>query len=148
VLPLRPLKRQSPAKKAAAVKKAAPAEKAAAAKKAAPTKAVKKAAPAKKAAAVKKAAPAKKAAPTRSPNIVKPQLAKKKAPLKATPAKLQSTTTGDSTTISVAPKDINSGPEVVVERATPRYATATSSDQAGEEGSHARSRSRAHLPRL
>ena len=60
-------------------------------------------------------APAKKAAPTtRSPNIVKPQLAKK-APVKTVPAKLQSTTTGDSTTISVAPKDVNSGPEVVVE---------------------------------
>ena len=76
---------------------------------------MKKAAPAKKAALAKKVAPAKKAAPaTRSPNIVKPQLAKK-APVKTVPAKLQSTTTGDSTTISVAPKDVNSGPEVVVE---------------------------------
>jgi len=99
--------KNSPAKKAAPAKKAPD-------KKAPVKKADVKKAPAKKVAA-KKAAPVKKAAATRSPNIVKPQLAKKKAPLKALPAKLQSRTTGDSTTISVAPREINNGPEVVVE---------------------------------
>ncbi len=96
---------KSPAKKVA---KKAPAKKA-------PAKKVAKKAPAKKA-AVKKA-PAKKAAPakTRSPNIVKPQLAKKRAPGKPFPAKLQQTTTGDSTTITVTPREVNNGPEVVVE---------------------------------
>jgi RNA polymerase-binding transcription factor DksA len=78
-----------------------------------------KAAPAKKAAPPKKAAPAKKAAPVkkvaeRSPNIVKPTLAKK-APAKPFPAKLQSTTTGDSTTITVTPREVNNGPELVIE---------------------------------
>ena len=120
--------KKSPAKKAAPVKKA-PVKKVAAKKaptKKAPTKKapVKKApvkkvaakkAPAKKA-PVKKAAPAKKAA-TRSPNIVKPTLSKvaKKAPGRPFPAKLQSTTTGDSTTITVTPHVVNAGPEVVVE---------------------------------
>ena len=46
---------------------------------------------------------------------MKPQLAKKKAPGKPFPAKLQSTTTGDSTTITVTPREVNNGPEVVVE---------------------------------
>ena len=50
----------------------------------------------------------------RSPNIVKPTLAKK-APAKPFPAKLQSTTTGDSTTFTVTPREVNTGPEVVVE---------------------------------
>ena len=60
----------------------------------------------------------------RSPNIVKPTLAKKtlakkapakKAAAKPFPAKLQSTTTGDSTTITVTPREVNAGPEVVIE---------------------------------
>ena len=86
--------------------------------------------PTKKAVATKKAAStaakpatakpaAAKPAVTRSPNIVKPSLAKKapakKAPAKPFPAKLQSTTTGDSTTITVTPREVNTGPEVVVE---------------------------------
>ncbi len=107
--------KKSPAKKSAPVaKKATPAKPAA--KKVA--KKVAKKAPAKPAVKkVAKAAPAKavkKVAPTRSPNIVKPQLAKK-APGKPFPAKLQSTTTGDSTTITVTPREVNNGPEVVVE---------------------------------
>ncbi len=60
-------------------------------------------------------APAKKSAPaaaTRSPNIVKPSLAKKSS---QGSTKLQSTTKGDSTTISVAPKENPDGPAVVVE---------------------------------
>ena len=105
----KPAKKAAPVKKSSAkpgAKKAAPIKKVAAkkvaAKKAAPAKkaaSAKKAVPAKKV-VTKKAAPAKKAAPTRSPNIVKPTLAKsaKKAPGKPFPAKLQSTTTGDSTT--------------------------------------------------
>jgi RNA polymerase-binding transcription factor DksA len=121
VKPGKPAAKKTAAKKAAPVKKA-PAKKAAAKKapaKKAPVKkvAAKKAAPAKKApvkkAVAKKAAPAKKAA-TRSPNIVKPTLAKK-APGRPFPAKLQSTTTGDSTTITVTPHVVNAGPEVVVE---------------------------------
>ena len=125
----KPAKKAAPVKKSSSkptAKKAAPAKKApakpvkkAAAKKAAPAK---KVAPAKKAVAkpAKKAAvkpTAKKAAPTRSPNIVKPTLAKsaKKAPGKPFPAKLQSSTTGDSTTITVTPHEVNAGPEVVVE---------------------------------
>ncbi len=96
--------KKSPAKKATAKKVAtkAPVKKKSAAKKA----------PAKKAPA-KKAAPAKKVA-GRSPNIVKPSLAKRK-PGKPFPAKLQSTTKGDSTTITVTPREVNNGPEVVVE---------------------------------
>jgi len=78
-----------------------------------------KKAPAKpSASATKKTAPAKKVV-ERSPNIVKPTLAKKpaakKGPAKPFPAKLQSTTTGDSTTITVTPREVNSGPEVVIE---------------------------------
>ena len=80
-----------------------------------------KKAPAKKSAAKKapaKKAPAKKAAPkkapTRSPNIVKPQLAKKKVVGKPFPAKLQTTTKGNTTTISVAQKEVSVN-EVVVE---------------------------------
>jgi RNA polymerase-binding transcription factor DksA len=72
------------------------------AKKAASKKAPIKKAAVKKTAAKKtaaKKAPAKKAA-TRSPNIVKPQLSKK-APGKPFPAKLQTSTSGSSTTISV-----------------------------------------------
>jgi RNA polymerase-binding transcription factor DksA len=76
--------------------KKAPAKKAASKKAPIKKAAVKKTA-AKKTAAKK--APAKKAA-TRSPNIVKPQLSKK-APGKPFPAKLQTSTSGSSTTISV-----------------------------------------------
>lgn len=111
--------KKAPAKKVA---KKAPAKKAPA-KKAAPKKVVAKKAPAKKVTAKK--APAKKAA-TRSPNIVKPSLAKKpalssiaktpKAPAKPLPAKLQSTTKGNATTISVAPKEVNAAEIVVEER--------------------------------
>ncbi len=91
------------------------------AKKAVKTVPVKKA-PAKK--VVKKVAPAKAATPVkkaavRSPNIVKPTLVKKvpakKASGKPFPAKLQSTTTGDSTTITVTPHEVNTGPEVIIE---------------------------------
>ena len=89
-------------------------------KKAAAKKAVPKKAPVKKAAAK----PAAKKVATRSPNIVKPSLAKKapqvlkspKAPAKPLPAKLQSTTKGNATTISVAPKEINAAEVVVEER--------------------------------
>jgi len=95
--------KKSPAKKAAAKKVA---------KKVPVKKSAVKKAPAKKAAA-KKAALAKKVA-GRSPNIVKPSLAKRK-PGKPFPAKLQSTTKGDSTTITVTPREVNNGPEVVVE---------------------------------
>jgi len=112
-----PLKK-APAKKAPAKK--APAKKAPA-KKAPAKKVVAKKAPAKKAPAKK--APAKNVA-TRSPNIVKPSLAKKapqvlkspKAPAKPLPAKLQSTTKGNATTISVAPKEVNAAEVVVEER--------------------------------
>ncbi|MSZ02127.1 MAG: molecular chaperone DnaK [Actinobacteria bacterium] len=87
-------------------------------KKAPAKKAVKKVAkkaPAKK--VVAKKAPAKKAAPAkRSPNIVKPSLAKsaKKVVGKPFPAKLQSTTKGDSTTITVTPNEV-AVTEVLVE---------------------------------
>lgn len=103
--------KKAPAKKATPVKKSAPAKKAAPAKKSAPVKKAVAAKPAKKVAAP---APAK----TRSPNIVKPTLAKstKKAVAPASNGtKLQSTTTGNSTTISVAPKEVNQGPELVIE---------------------------------
>jgi DnaK suppressor protein len=78
----------------------------------APAKKVAKKAPAKKVAA-KKAAPAK-----RSPNIVKPSLAKSgKKPIgKPFPAKLQSTTKGNSTTITVTPNEIAVAEVVVEER--------------------------------
>ena len=94
-----------------AVKKVAAKVKKAPAKKVAAKKAAVKKAPTKKAAAKK--APAKKVA-TRSPNIVKPQLAKKKVVGKPFPAKLQTTTKGNTTTISVAQKEV-SVTEVVVE---------------------------------
>ena len=87
-------------------------------KKAPAKKAVKKVvkkASAKKVAAKK--APAKKAAPAkRSPNIVKPSLAKsaKKVVGKPFPAKLQSTTKGNSTTITVTPNEV-AVTEVLVE---------------------------------
>ena len=72
----------------------------------------------KKVAPVKAATPVKKAV-VRSPNIVKPTLVKKvpakKVSGKPFPAKLQSTTTGDSTTITVTPHEVNTGPEVVIE---------------------------------
>jgi len=89
-------------------------------KKAPAKKAVKKVvkkAPAKKVAAKK--APAKKAAPAkRSPNIVKPSLAKsaKKVVGKPFPAKLQSTTKGNSTTITVTPNEVAVAEVLVEER--------------------------------
>jgi len=71
--------------------------------------------------AVKKAtkkAPAKKVA-KRSPNIVKPKLAKKpafkKAPGKPFPAKLQTSTSGSSTTISVTSTIPNANATPIVE---------------------------------
>jgi DnaK suppressor protein len=96
-------------KAVAKVKSASPKKKTASAagKKVATTKTV-----AKKKAPAKKSAPAK--SPTRSPNIVKPQLAKKKVVGKPFPAKLQTTTKGNSTTISVAQKEVAVN-EVVVE---------------------------------
>jgi DnaK suppressor protein len=109
------------AKKSAVKKiaKKAPAKKAPA-KKAPAKKAPAKKAPAKKAPAKKapaKKAPAKKVTPTkRSPNIVKPSVAKsgKKVVGRPFPAKLQSTTKGDSTTITVTPNEV-AVTEVVVE---------------------------------
>jgi RNA polymerase-binding transcription factor DksA len=100
-------------KKIVGKKVASKATKKAPAKKAA--KKVVKKAPAKKVAAKK--APAKKAAPAkRSPNIVKPSLAKsaKKVVGKPFPAKLQSTTKGNSTTITVTPNEV-AVTEVLVE---------------------------------
>ena len=92
------------AKKAA---KKAPAKSAKKTAKKAPAKKIAKKAPAK---AAKKAAPAK-----RSPNIVKPSLAKK--PIgKPFPAKLQSTTKGNSTTITVTPNEVSVAEVVVEER--------------------------------
>ena len=84
-------------------------------------KIVAKKAPAKKARVKKvvaKKAPAKavaKKGATRSPNIVKPTLAKR-TPGKPFPAKLQSTTKGDSTTITVTPHEIAIKEVVVEER--------------------------------
>jgi len=102
--------KKAPAKPAKKLAKKAPAKKVA-------KKAPAKKAPAKKVAKAVKKAPAKKAAPakTRSPNIVKPSLATKRVPGKPFPAKLQQTTTGDSTTITVTPREVNNGPEVVIE---------------------------------
>jgi hypothetical protein len=97
-----------------AIKKA-PAKKAPAKK--APAKKVAKKAPAKK--VVAKKTPAKKAAPAkRSPNIVKPSLAKstKKVVGKPFPAKLQSTTKGNSTTITVTPNEVAVAEVLVEER--------------------------------
>jgi DnaK suppressor protein len=92
-------KKSAPAKKVTPVKKATPAPKSAPIK--AATKKV--APPAKKVAPATKVAPAKREKPV------------KKSPVKAFPAKLQSTTTGDSTTITVTPHEANVGPEPVVE---------------------------------
>lgn len=50
----------------------------------------------------------------RSPNIVKPQLSKKRAPGRPFPAKLQTSTSGSSTTISVATPLANMGPAPVI----------------------------------
>jgi len=102
-------------KKTAAKKVASKATKKAPAKK--PVKKVAKKAPAKK--AVAKKVPAKKAAPgKRSPNIVKPSLAKsaKKVVGKPFPAKLQSTTKGNSTTITVTPNEVAVAEVLVEER--------------------------------
>lgn len=97
-----------------AIKKA-PAKKAPAKK--ALAKKVAKKAPSKK--VVAKKTPAKKAAPAkRSPNIVKPSLAKsaKKVVGKPFPAKLQSTTKGNSTTITVTPNEVAVAEVLVEER--------------------------------
>jgi RNA polymerase-binding transcription factor DksA len=51
----------------------------------------------------------------RSPNIVKPQLSKKRAPGRPFPAKLQTSTSGSSTTISVATPLSNLGPAPVIQ---------------------------------
>jgi RNA polymerase-binding transcription factor DksA len=105
------------------------ASKKAAKSKKAPVKSVKKApakkAPAKKT-AIKKApikkvaakkAPAKKAPAKNVPAKKAPQVLKTpKAPAKPIAAKLQSTTKGNATTISVAPKEINTAEIVVEER--------------------------------
>lgn len=50
----------------------------------------------------------------RSPSIVKPQLSKKRAPGRPFPAKLQTSTSGSSTTISVATPLANMGPAPVI----------------------------------
>ena len=108
----------SPAKKSA--KKATP-------KKTAPKKVAKVAKVskpvAKKVAAKKSAKPvvkpaAKKSAPTRSPNIVKPQLAKsaKKVAAKPVAARLQTTTKGNATTITVTTNEVAVAEVVVEER--------------------------------
>jgi RNA polymerase-binding transcription factor DksA len=115
--PAKAVAKKSSAKKAApakVVKKSAPAKPAskAAAKPVAKKAAAKKAAPSAKKAVAKKAVPAAK--PTRSPNIVKPQLSHKRTPAKPFPAKLQQTTKGDSTTITVTPLEVKVA-EVVVE---------------------------------
>ena len=102
-------------KKTAAKKVAKKATKKAPAKK--PVKKAAKKAAAKK--AVAKKVPAKKAAPgKRSPNIVKPSLAKsaKKVVGKPFPAKLQSTTKGNSTTITVTPNEVAVAEVLVEER--------------------------------
>ncbi len=113
---------KSASKKAAKSKKApvksvkkAPAKKAPAKKAPAKKSPVKKA-PAKKAAVKKvvaKKAPAKKSAPVKKvPQVLKTP----KAPAKPIAAKLQSTTKGNATTISVAPKEVNPAEIVVEER--------------------------------
>jgi RNA polymerase-binding transcription factor DksA len=78
---------------------------------------------AKKVAAKKSAKPvvkpaAKKSAPTRSPNIVKPQLAKsaKKVAAKPVAARLQTTTKGNATTITVTTNEVAVAEVVVEER--------------------------------
>ncbi len=99
--------KKAPAKSAKKAVKKAPAKKVI-------KKAVKKApAKAAKKVATKAASPAK-----RSPNIVKPSLAKsgKKPVGKPFPAKLQSTTKGNSTTITVTPNEVAVAEVVVEER--------------------------------
>ena len=103
-------------KKIVGKKVASKAIKKAPAKKALAKKVAKKA-PSKK--VVAKKTPAKKAAPAkRSPNIVKPSLAKsaKKVVGKPFPAKLQSTTKGNSTTITVTPNEVAVAEVLVEER--------------------------------
>lgn len=103
--------KKAPAKSAKKAVKKAPAKKVVKkAVKKAPAKGAKAAKAAKKVVA-KAATPAK-----RSPNIVKPSLAKsgKKPVGKPFPAKLQSTTKGNSTTITVTPNEV-AVTEVVVE---------------------------------
>jgi DnaK suppressor protein len=56
----------------------------------------------------------KSPASAKAGNKVKPQLAKKRVPGRPFPAKLQSTTKGDSTTITVTPREVTA-PQVVVE---------------------------------
>lgn len=112
------LKNPKKVEKKAPVKKA-PVKKAPA-KKAPAKKAVAKKAPVKKApvkkAAVKKA-PAKKVAAKKIEAKKAPQVLKTpKGPTKPIAAKLQSTTKGDSTTISVAPREVNTAEVVVEER--------------------------------
>ena len=107
------VEKNAPVKKAPVKKapvKKAPAKKAVAKK--APVKKV----PVKK--AVVKKAPAKKIVPTKKVEAKKaPQVLKTpKGPAKPIAAKLQSTTKGDSTTISVAPREINTAEIVVEER--------------------------------
>ena len=107
------VEKNAPVKKAPVKKapvKKAPAKKAVAKK--APVKKV----PVKK--AVAKKAPAKKIVPTKKVEAKKaPQVLKTpKGPAKPIAAKLQSTTKGDSTTISVAPREINTAEIVVEER--------------------------------
>ena len=89
--------------------KKAPVKKAAV-KKAPAKKAVVKKVAAKK--AVVKKAPAKKVAAKKAPQVLKTP----KAPAKPIAAKLQSTTKGNATTISVAPKEVNAAEIVVEER--------------------------------
>jgi len=126
---------KSAAKKTAAKKTAA---KKTVPKKAVPKKAVpKKAVPKKIAAAktqskpvsksststkaAKKSAPvAKKSAKVADKKIIIPKKVANKVPVKKASqkpiaAKLQSTTQGDSTTITVTPHEVNSGPEVIIE---------------------------------
>ncbi|MEI6039444.1 MAG: TraR/DksA family transcriptional regulator [Actinomycetes bacterium] len=117
------VEKKAPVKKAPVKKapvKKAPAKKAVA-KKAPAKKAVAKKAPVKKVPvkkAVAKKAPAKKIVPTKKVEAKKaPQVLKTpKGPAKPIAAKLQSTTKGDSTTISVAPREINTAEIVVEER--------------------------------
>jgi RNA polymerase-binding transcription factor DksA len=107
------VEKKAPVKKAPAKK--APVKKAVAkkapVKKAPVKKAVAKKAPAKKIVPAKKVA-AKKVEAKKAPQVLKTP----KGPAKPIAAKLQSTTKGDSTTISVAPREINTAEIVVEER--------------------------------
>jgi RNA polymerase-binding transcription factor DksA len=71
----------------------------------------------KKTAVKKVATPKKISTPAKKtiPKKVVTQVPVKKAAAKPIAAKLQSTTQGDSTTITVTPREVNSGPEVVIE---------------------------------